>query len=162
MMLGDGSIIVVYSFENCCKTPAIGKVVSAKNILTITYSLYEELVKLKQQRHSELEQPETLEKIDLTSERISKIQKRIMAMDSFPIDIDRAAVKETLSKLSSGKELKKVQKLLREFTDGDRSNLSDSEFIEQLVKDTNTLNLLGFEVIKPTTLKASLSALLLR
>jgi Helicase conserved C-terminal domain len=144
------------------KTPAIGKVVSAKNILTIIYSLYEELVKLKQQRYSELKQPETLENINLTSERISKIQKRIMAMDSFPIDIDRAAVKETLSKLSSGKELKKVQKLLREFTDGDRSNLSDSEFIEQLVKDTNTLNLLGFEVIKPTTLKASLSALLLR
>ncbi|PSB05562.1 helicase, partial [Pleurocapsa sp. CCALA 161] len=114
------------------KTPAVGKVVSAKNILTITYSLYEQLVKLKQQRYSELEQPETLENINLTSERISKIQKRIMAMDSFPSGINRKTVKDTLKKLNSGKEQKKVQKLLRDCTDGDKSQLNDDEFIKQL------------------------------
>ncbi len=144
------------------KTPDSGEVVSAKDILSIAHSLYEHLVKLKQQRYSELEQPETLENISLTSERISKIQKRIMTMNSFPSGIDRKTVKDTLKKLNSGKELKKVQKLLRDYTDGDHSQLDDYEFIKQIVNKTELLNLLNFEGIKPTSLKASLSALLLR
>ncbi len=150
------------AISSAFKTPAAGEVVSAKNILDITQDLYEQLVKLKQQRYSELEQPETLENINLTSERISKIQKRIMAMDSFPSGIDKKTVKDTLKKLNSGKELKKVQKLLREYTDGNQSQLDDGEFIKQLVKDTEILNLLNLEGIKPISLKASLSALLLR
>ncbi|MBW4534303.1 MAG: hypothetical protein KME09_10235 [Pleurocapsa minor HA4230-MV1] len=155
----DGYGIAVSS---AFKTPDSGEVVSAKKILTITHSLYEQLVKLKQQRCSELEQPETLENINLTSERISKIQKRIMAMDSFPSGINRKTVKDTLKKLNSGKEQKKVQKLLRDCTDGDKSQLNDDKFIKQLVNDTEILNLLNLEGIKPTSLKASLSALLLR
>jgi hypothetical protein len=144
------------------KTPATGEVISAKNILDVTQDLYEQLVKLKQQRCSELEQPETLENINSTSERISKIQKRIMAMDSFPFKIDKKTVKDTLKKLNSGKELKKVQKLLKDYTDGNKSHLDDEEFIKQLVNDTKNLNLLSCEGIKPVRLKASLSALLLR
>ncbi|MGH2414728.1 MAG: C-terminal helicase domain-containing protein, partial [Microcystaceae cyanobacterium] len=144
------------------KTPEAGEVISAKDILTVAQNLYNQLVKLKQQNHSELEQPETLENITLTSERISKIQKRIMAMDSFPSGIDRRTVKDTLKKLNQGKEHKKVQKLLREYTEGNQIQLSDLEFVKQLVNDTEVLNLLSFEGIKPTRLKASLSALLLR
>ena len=150
------------AISSAFKTPAAGEVFSAKNILDITHSLYEQLVKLKQQRCSELEQPETLENINLTSERISKIQKRIMEMDSFPSGIDKKNVKDTLKRLNSGKELKKVQKLLREYTDNNKSHLDDDEFIRQLVNDTEILNLLSFEGIKPVNLKASLSALLLR
>ena len=150
------------AISSAFRTPAAGEVVSAKNILDITQDLYEQLIKLKQQRYSELEQPETLENINLTSERISKIQKRIMAMDSFPSGIDKKTVKETLKKLNSGKKLKKVQKLLREYTDNNKSHLDDDEFIKQLVNDTENLNLLSFEGIKPVDLKASLSALLLR
>jgi hypothetical protein len=155
----DGYGMAIFS---AFKTPAAGEVFSAKNILDITQDLYEQLIKLKQQRYSELEQPETLENINLTSERISKIQKRIMAMDSFLSGIDKKTVKETLKKLNSGKELKKVQKLLREYTDNNKSYLDDDEFIKQLVNDTEILNLLSFEGIKPVDLKASLSALLLR
>lgn len=144
------------------KTPDFGKVLSANDTLSLAQTLYNQLVLREQQRHCLLEQPETLENISLTSERISKIQKRIMAMDSFPFGIDKKTVKDTLTKLNQRKESKKVQKLLREYTDGDRSNLNDSEFIKQLVNDTENLNLLSFEEIKPTSLKASLSALLLR
>ncbi|HEY9767863.1 MAG TPA: hypothetical protein V6C71_05050 [Coleofasciculaceae cyanobacterium] len=150
------------AISSAFKTPAAGEVVSAKNILDITQDLYEQLVKLKQQRCSELEQPETLENINLTSERISKIQKRIMAMDSFPSGIDKKTVKDTLKKLNSEKELKKVQKLLRDCTNADKSQLNDDEFIKQLVNDTKILNLLNLEGIKLVNLKASLSALLLR
>ena len=150
------------AISSAFKTPAAGEVVSAKNILDITHSLYEQLVKLKQERCSKLEQPETLENINLTSERISKIQKRIMVMDSFPSEINRQIVKDTLQKLSSGKELKKVQILLRKYTDGNQIQLDDYEFVKQLVNDTEILNLVKLEGIKPTSLKASLSALLLR
>lgn len=150
------------AISSAFKTPAAGEVVSAKNILDITENLYEQLVKLKQQRCSELKQPETLENINLTSERISKIQKRIMTMDSFPLGINRKTVKDTLKKLNSGKELKKVQKLLRDYTDGDCLQFDDDEFVSSLVNDTEILNLLSFEGIKPVSLKVSLSALLLR
>ena len=150
------------AISSAFKTPAAGEVVSAKNILDITQDLYEQLVELKQQRCSELEQPETLENINLTSERISKIQKRITAMDSLPSGIDKKTVKDTLKKLNSGKELKKVQKLLREYTDNNKNHIYDDEFIKQLVNDTEILNLLSFEGIKPTSFKVSLSALLLR
>jgi ATP-dependent helicase YprA (DUF1998 family) len=144
------------------KTPAAGEVISAKDILTVAQNLYNQLVTLKQQRHSELEQVETLENISLTSERISKIQKRIRAMDNFPPKIDRQTIKDTLKKLISGKELRNVQKLLRKFTDESKNQLTDYEFIKQLVNDTEVLNILSFEGIKPTSLNASLSALLLR
>lgn len=83
-------------------------------------------------------------------------------MDSFPNGIDKKTVKDTLKKLNSGKELKKVQKLLRKYTDNNKSHLDDAEFIKQLVNDTEILNLLSLEGIKPTKLNASLSALLLR
>ncbi|MBW4532305.1 MAG: hypothetical protein KME09_00025 [Pleurocapsa minor HA4230-MV1] len=83
-------------------------------------------------------------------------------MDSFPSGINRQTVKDTLKKLNSGKGQKKVQKLLREYTDSNQSQLNDDEFIEQIVKDTEILNLLNLDRIKPTSLKASLSALLLR
>jgi Helicase conserved C-terminal domain len=144
------------------KTPEAGEVVSVKNILTLAQNLYDKLVLLKQQYQTELEQPETLGNINLTSERISKIQKRVITMNSLPEAVDRKMVRETLKKLSQHTEQKQVQKLLREFTDGDKSQLKNDEFIKQLVNDTQLLNLLGFEGIKPTTLKASLSALLLR
>jgi hypothetical protein len=144
------------------KTPEAGEVISVKNILSFAQNLYDKLVLLKQQYQTELEQPETLGNINLTSERISKIQKRVMAMNSLPEAVDRKMVKETLKKLSQHTEQKQVQKLLREFTDGDKSQLKNDEFIKQLVNETHLLNLLGFEGIKPTTLKASLSAMLLR
>ena len=79
-----------------------------------------------------------------------------------PSRIVKKTVKNTLKKLNSGKELKKVQKLLRGYTDNNKSHLDDDEFIQQLVNDTEILNLLSFESIKPVNLKASLSALLLR
>ena len=150
------------AISSAFKTPVAGEVVSAISILGIAKSVYQQLLALKQQRLSELQQPETLENVDLTSERISKIQKRIMAMESFPSGISRQIVKDTLKKLNSGKGLKKVQKLLREHTDGSLNQLDDNEFIKHLVNNTEALNLLNSMEIKPASLKVSLSALLVR
>ena len=55
-----------------------------------------------------------------------------------------------------------MQKLLREYTDGDKAQLNDATFVAQLVQDTDKLNLIAHEAIKPTHLQFSLAALLLR
>lgn len=144
------------------RTPEAGDIPSVKQVVDIAQHLYEGLVSLKHQYQSELERSDTLGSISLNSERVSKIQKRASSMDSFPSGIDRKAVKDTLKKLSQYAEQKQVQKLLREFTDGGKSQLSDGDWIEQLVRETQLLSLLAFDGIKPTTLKVSLLAMLLR
>jgi hypothetical protein len=51
---------------------------------SIAQSLYEQIILLKQTRTQELTQPETLENISVSSERLNKIQQRIGALDTFP------------------------------------------------------------------------------
>lgn len=144
------------------KTPEAGDVFSTKYLLSCATSLYNQLVSLKQQRVAQLEQPETLENINITSERISKIQRRVSTLDSFPDGLERVTVRNTFKKLNAWKEIKQVQKLLREYTDGDKAQLDDAAFVTQLVQDTEKLNLITYEGIKPTRLQVSLAALLLR
>lgn len=144
------------------KTPIATNVFSTKYLLSCAQSLYNELVMLKQQRVAELEQPETLENISITSERISKIQRRVSMLDSFPAGLDRATVRSTFKKLNNWKEMKPVQKLLRDYTDGNKTTLDDENFVMQLVQDTDKLNLIASEGIKPTGVQISLAALLLR
>ncbi len=144
------------------KTPEAGNVFSTKYLLSELQKLYSQLVTLKQQRSAELAQPESLENINITSERITRIQRRVSMLDSFPSELDRTTVRNTFKKLNTWKETKGVQKLLREYTDGDKSKLDDASFVVSLVQDTDTLNLIADEGIKPTSLKVSLAALLLR
>ncbi len=144
------------------KTPEAGDVFSTKYLLSELQKLYNQLVTLKQQRSTELAQPETLENINITSERITRIQRRVSMLDCFPSGLDRATVRNSFKKLNTWKETKGVQKLLREYTDGDKAKLDDAAFIVSLVQDTEILNLIADEGIKPTSLKVSLAALLLR
>jgi hypothetical protein len=144
------------------KTPEAGDVFSTKYLLSELQKLYNHLVALKQERSTELAQPETLENINITSERITRIQRRVSMLDSFPSGLDRATVRNSFKKLNTWKETKGVQKLLREYTDGDKAKLDDAAFIVSLVQDTDILNLIADEGIKPTSLKVSLAALLLR
>ncbi|YAF99049.1 MAG: helicase-related protein (plasmid) [Nodularia sp. CChRGM 3473] len=144
------------------KTPVAGNVFSSKYLLSCSQSLYNELVKLKQQRSAELEQPETFANISITSERITKIQRRLSMLDSLPEGLDRAIVRGTLKKLNSWRENKSVQKLLKDYTDGDKSGLDNEKFVIQLVQDTDKLNLILDEGIKPSSVQFSLAAFLLR
>lgn len=144
------------------KTPVASNIFSTKYLLSCAQSIYNELVKLKQQRSAELEQPETLENISVTSERITQIQRRLSMFDSLPEGLDRAAVRGTLKKLNSWRENKSVQKLLKEYTDGNKAGLDNEDFVIQLVEDTDRLNLILDEGIKSTSIKVYLAALLLR
>jgi hypothetical protein len=144
------------------KTPVASNIFSTKYLLSCAESIYNELVKLKQQRSEELEQPETLENISVTSERITQIQRRLSMFDSLPESLDRAVVRSTLKKLNSQRENKLVQKLLKEYTDGNKAGLDNEDFVIQLVQDTDRLNLILNEGIKSTSIKVYLAALLLR
>ena len=144
------------------KTPVASNIFSTKYLLSCAQSIYNELVKLKQQRSAELEQPETLENISVTSERITQIQRRLSMFDSLPEVLNRAAVRGTLKKLNSWRENKSVQKLLKEYTDGNKAGLDNDNFVIQLVEDTDRLNLILDEGIKSTSIKIYLAAFLLR
>lgn len=144
------------------KTPVVGDVFSTKYLLSVAQNLYNQMVVLKQQRATELEQPETLENINITSDRISKINRRVSTFDSFPTGLDRPTVRNTFKKLNTWKEIRQVQRLLREYTDGDKATLDDATFVTQLVQDTDKLNLITQDGIKPTSLQVSLAAFLLR
>ncbi|WP_414530760.1 helicase-related protein [Nodularia chucula] len=144
------------------KTPVASNIFSTKYLLSCAESIYNELVKLKQQRSVELEQPETLENISITSERITQIQRRLSLLDSLPEGLERAAVRGTLKKLNSWRESKSVQKLLKEYSDGNKAGLGNEDFVIQLVQDTDKLNLILDEGIKPSSMQFSLAAFLLR
>jgi len=144
------------------KTPDAGDVFSTKYLISVAQNLYNQLLAIKQQRAAELEQPESLDNITITSDRISKINRRVSTLDSFPTGLARATLRNTFKKLNAWKEIKQVQKLLREYTDGNKANLDDETFVMQLVEDTDKLNLIATEGIKPTSMQVSLAALLLR
>ncbi|MDX2099051.1 MAG: DEAD/DEAH box helicase, partial [Leptolyngbyaceae cyanobacterium bins.59] len=150
------------AIATACKTPESGDVFSARHLQSMTQKLYTQLVALKQQRAKELSEPETIENINVTSERLNKIQKRINTLQELPDGLDRKVVKETLRKLNNWKDMKSVQKLLKEYTDGAKAQLEPAEFTVQLVKDTDEQNLILSDGIKPTRLSVSLCAMLLR
>ncbi|BDA71700.1 hypothetical protein CAL7716_058660 [Calothrix sp. PCC 7716] len=65
--------------------------------------------------------------------------------------------------------MRRLQRLLKvfkncffEYTEGAKSKLDDESFLQQLVEDTNKLNLLAGDGIKATSLTVSLAAVLLR
>jgi superfamily II DNA or RNA helicase len=144
------------------KTPEKVNVSSAKEILKTADNLYNQLVTLKQQWSSQLQQEETLENLNITSERINSIKNRLKKFEMLPEGLEPITVKNTIKKLSTWKELKQVQKLLRDYTEGSKINLDDETFIVQLVQDTDQLNLIAMDGIKPTSLGVSLAAILIR
>jgi hypothetical protein len=145
-----------------CKTPEAGNVFSSKYLVSCAQTLYDQILMVQQQRISELTQSGTLENINITSERINQIQQRINTLDALPEGLDRKTVKSTLQKLNAWKGLRVVQRLLRDYTEGAKSKLDSSAFVTKLVQDTDLLNLVADEGIKPTSLQISLAALLLR
>lgn len=144
------------------KTPEAGDVFSAQYLRSIAQTLYTPLVTLKQQRSEELDQPETLENITITSDRLNRIQQRINTLTTLPEELDRKTVKDALKKVNTWKGIRSVQRLLRDYTDGTKAQLDSLRFVVELVKDTDEQNLILADGLKPTALSISLSAMLLQ
>lgn len=143
------------------KTPEMGNVISASQIISQAETLYEQLVSLKQSYMSELEQTEILENVGATSQRINRIYQRIQK-EGLPSGLTKKEVRNTLYKLSQHRSMRQVQKLLKEYTDGQKSKLNNSDFVEKLVNDVDELNLLQMDGIKLTYFKMSLSGILVK
>jgi hypothetical protein len=143
-------------------TPEISEVIAANRLLTSANNLYKQLTKLKQHLSSDLAQVDTIANINVNSERLNKIKKRVAMLSSFPKGISRQDVTETLKKLNSCKHSKLVQKLLKDYTTGEKSKLDNDAFVSQLVADTDKLNLLAIDNAQASSLQVSLEALLLR
>jgi superfamily II DNA or RNA helicase len=144
------------------KTPEFDSVFSTSFLLARIQIIYDKLVVLKQQFVSELSQEESQETLKVTSERLNRIQNRIQSLASLPASLNRAVVRNALKLLNEWKALKNVQRLLKDFTDGARSQLEDASFITQLVYAVDRLALIPSENIKPTSIRFSVASLLLR
>jgi hypothetical protein len=143
-------------------TPEISEVIAANRLLTSANNLYKQLTKLKQHLSTDLAQADTIANITVDSERLSKIKKRVALLSSYPQGISRQDVTETLKKLNSCKHFNQVQKLLKDYTTGEKAKLDHDAFVAQLVADTDKLNLLAIDNAQASSLKVSLQAMLIR
>ncbi|HEY9701964.1 MAG TPA: C-terminal helicase domain-containing protein, partial [Allocoleopsis sp.] len=116
------------------KTPEKSEIISTKEVINRANILYEKLVELKGKLSKDLAQWETGENQAEKSERFNQIQKRLNQIKVFPKDINSGDVRKMLKKLTQGKGMKKVQKILFNYTDGVQSKLNDAEFIIELIK----------------------------
>ncbi|MFN8970595.1 MAG: hypothetical protein ACK5XR_18140 [Pseudanabaena sp.] len=152
----------ILAIATAFNTPEISEVIAANRLLTSANNLYKQLTKLKQHLSSDLAQVDTIANINVNSERLNKIKKRVAMLSSFPKGISRQDVTETLKKINSCKHSKLVQKLLKDYTTGEKSKLDNDAFVSQLVADTDKLNLLAIDNAQAASLQVSLEALLLR
>jgi superfamily II DNA or RNA helicase len=143
-------------------TPEISEVIAANCLLTSANNLYKQLTKLKQHLSTDLAQADTIANITVDSERLSKIKKRVALLSSYPQGISRQDVTETLKKLNSCKHFNQVQKLLKDYTTGEKAKLDHDAFVAQLVADTDKLNLLAIDNAQASSLQVSLQAMLIR
>jgi superfamily II DNA or RNA helicase len=144
------------------KTPVVATTFGSDRILDCAEQVYAQATSIKQQREHLLERPDSLESVKVTSERLNKIQQVIRQLDALPEGIDRKSVKQALETLSQWKDKGKVKRLLKEYTDGEKSKLAPDVLLVNLLEETQNLNLLLSELIQPTSVRVSVAAMLLR
>jgi superfamily II DNA or RNA helicase len=146
------------------QTPALGRVIPRERSLTELTQLYDRLVKLKQEYLADLDREETTSDVKTASERLSRIQQRIqrLHLNDLPADISPKVVKTAIGKLDSWKESKVVEKLLRAYNDGEKSQLPDTQFLMEFLTEVDLLNLIDRPKAKKVSLKIAVNALLLK
>ena len=154
---GYGNAIAVTA-----QTPAIHQTLSSLVMLDTAKRLYEQALQVKFQREQTLEDAEVLENITVTSERLNKIQQILRNLDVLPEGVNKKEVRNMLATLNQWKSKKQVQRILKKYTEGDLLLLQPKEYLLQLLKETQKLNLLSSDTIRPVSLKLSVAAMLLR
>jgi glutamyl-tRNA reductase len=103
------------------------------------------------------------DRLSIKSGRLSKINHRISTeLESFPLGITKQQITKAINILDSSKESKSVQKVLKDYAEGDRSKLPIDEYVTSLVNDTTDLGLLSIEKAQADSLRLCLDAILLR
>jgi len=83
-------------------------------------------------------------------------------MTDISLEIDPKKIRAILTKLNQHKHKKIVQKLLKDYTDGDKSQSKDSRFIKSLLSEVSELSLIDWETTKPVSCTVNLIAMLLK
>ncbi len=144
------------------RTTELHQTISYEQTLAQLSSIYQGLVQFKRFLEAGLRVSNPVDLTNGRSERLNKINNRIAELDSIPVGITKPQIKKAISILDSWKENKAVQKVLKDYAEGDRSKLPIDEYVTSLVNDTTNLGLLPVEKAQAYSLRLSLDAMLLR
>ncbi len=152
------------------RTTESNQTISSEQTLAHMTLIYQELIKFKRGLEAGLGVANPVvqlcctggNRLNVKSERLHRINNRIAELESIPPGITRSQIRKTISDLEAWKESKVVQKILRDYAEGDQSKLPIDKYITNLVNDTTGLGLLPMEKAQANSLRLSLDAMLLR
>ena len=151
------------------RTTEFHQTTSTQQTLACMTAIYQELINFKQSLVTDLKISNLddtfgrqCQRVNISSDRLNKINSRIQQLESLPQGITRQQIKEALRLLNDWKQNKEVQQILRDYADGDKSQLSIEEYTTNLVHDTMNQGLIPKTEIQAVELNLSLEAILLR
>ncbi len=144
------------------RTTEFHQTTSTQQTLACMTAIYQELINFKHSLVTDLKISNLDDRVNISSERLTRINSRIQQLESLPQGITRQQIKQALRLLNDWKQNKEVQQILRDYTDGDRSKLSIAEYVSQLVADTISQGLIPKTEIQAVELSLNLDAILLR
>jgi hypothetical protein len=146
------------------QTPELGQIIPTDRLLNALTELYQQLVKVKHQYLSDADNEDTSIDVSTSSERLNRIQRRIgqISLEDLPDNFNRTVLKTAIQKLNAWRESKDTDKILRDYTDGAKSQLPDRQFLTEFLADVEGLNLISQMEQKKASLKLTLRALLLK
>ena len=144
------------------RTTEFHKTTSTQQTLACMTAIYQALINFKQSLVTDLKISNLEDRVNISSDRLNKINGRIQQLESLPQGITREQIKGAMRLLNDWKQNKDVQQILREYTDGDKYQLSIEEYTTNLVHDTMDRGLIPKAEIQAVELNLSLDAILLR
>ncbi|WP_310425710.1 C-terminal helicase domain-containing protein, partial [Chamaesiphon sp. VAR_48_metabat_135_sub] len=151
------------------RTTEFHQTTSTHQTLACMIAIYQELINFKQSLVTDLKISNLndtfgrqCQRVNISSDRLNKINSRIQKLESLPQGLTRQHIKQALRLLNDWKQNKEVQQILRDYTEGDKSQLSIEEYTTNLVYDTMNQGLIPKAEIQAVDLSLSLDAMLLR
>jgi superfamily II DNA or RNA helicase len=151
-----------HAISMAIRTTELNQTISSEQTLAHLTSIYQELIQFKRGLEAGLGVSNPVDRLSIKSERLNKINNRIAELENIPPSITKPQIKKTISVLDIWKDSKNVQKILRDYAEGDKSKLPIDEYVTNLVNDTTDLGLLSVEKAQASSLRLSLDAILLR
>jgi hypothetical protein len=144
------------------RTTEFHQTTSTQQTLACMTAIYQELINFKHSLVTDLKISNLDDRVNISSERLTRINSRIQQLESLPQGLTRQQIKQAMRLLNDWKQNKEVQQILRDYTDGDRSKLSIDRYTINLVHDTMDRGLIPKTEIQAVALNLPLDAILMR
>jgi hypothetical protein len=151
------------------RTTEFHQTTSTQQTLACMTAIYRELINFKHSLVTDLKISNLddtfgrqCQRVNISSDRLNKINSRIQQLESLPQGLTRQQIRGAMRLLNDWKQNKEVQQILRDYTEGDKSQLSIEEYTTNLVHDTMNRGLVPKTEIQAVDLTLSLDAILLR